>query len=442
MIIKQTTVAFADPQMSNEITQKLWNGFCLKSGEIEFAEGERFTFRIGEIDLPTLPCGKEYALCINEAGAAVVGRDYGGLMRGFMALLMKIEWDGQTPLLRPCNEESNYKLSKRMIHICIFPENDLYFIQKLIRLSALCQYTHIVLEFWGMLQFDCMKELAWPHAFTKTQAKALAEECHALGIEPIPMFNHLGHASACRISYGKHVVLDQNPRLQHLFTPDGWVWNIESEQTKALLKQVRSELYEVFGEGEYIHLGCDEAFYISRNKDLRSKLPAYLKELTEEVEKEGRRPMIWMDMLLEKGIDANSEASGEKDEVLQLRNATAPSTAFIDWQYDGLEAPIPSLLSLKGCGREILGAPWFKPANYEAHIETVCQNNLAGIMLTTWHTLNEETRSILGCAKKCGASTFPWSEFSGLREETASLMRRISFEGNSYADCGWTKTQI
>ncbi len=442
MIIKQTITAIGDPQMNNGIVQKLWSNFCLKSSNIEFMEGERFTFRIGEIDLPTLPCGKEYALCINEAGAAVVGKDYGGLMRGFMSLLMKIEWEGQTPLLHPCTEESNYKLSKRMVHICIFPETDLYFIKKLIRLSAICQYTHIVLEFWGMLRFDCLQELAWPQAFTKEQAKELVKECHALGIEPIPMFNHLGHASACRISYGKHVVLDQNPRLQYLFSPDGWVWNITSEEAKVLLKKVRTELYEVFGKGEYIHLGCDEAFYISRNKDLRSKLPAYLKELTEEVEKEGRRPMIWMDMLLEKGIDANSEASGEKDEVLQLRNATAPSTVFIDWQYDGLEAPIPSLLSLKGCGREILGAPWFKPANYEAHIETVCQNNLAGIMLTTWHTLNEETRSILGCAKKCGASTFPWSAYSGLREETASLMRRISFEGNSYADCGWTKTQI
>lgn len=442
MIIKQTTVAFADPQMNNEIIKKLWNGFCLKSSEIEFAKGERFTFRIGEIELPALPCDKDYALCIEENGAAIIGKDYSGLMRGFMSLLMKIEWEEQTPHLRPRAEESNYRISKRMIHICIFPENDLYFIKKLIRLSALCQYTHIVLEFWGMLQFDCLKELAWPQAFTKEQAKELAKECHALGIEPIPMFNHLGHASAGRISYGKHVVLDQNPRLQYLFTPDGWVWNIESEQVKALLKQVRTELYEVFGKGEYIHLGCDEAFYISRNKDLRQKLPTYLKELTEEVEKEGRRPMIWMDMLLEKGIDANSEATGEKEEVVQLRNATAPSTVFVDWEYDGLEAPIPSLLSLKGCGKEILGAPWFKPANYAAHIETVCQNDLGGIMLTTWHTLNEELRTILGCAKKCGASTFPWSEFSGLREETASLMRRISFEGNAYADCGWTKTQI
>ncbi len=442
MIINQRTLAIADPQMNNETVKNLWNGFCLQGSTLTFADGEPFTFRIGEIALPPLPADKEYVLCINESGAAIVGKDYGGLLRGFMSLLMKIEWEKQTPHLRSYTEESNYKVSKRMIHICIFPENDFYFIKKLIRLSALCQYTHIVLEFWGMLRFDGMKELAWPQAFTKEQAKECAAECRNLGIEPIPMFNHLGHASACRISYGKHVVLDQNPRLQYLFSPDGWVWNIESEEVRSLLKTVRMELYEVFGEGEYIHLGCDEAFYISRNKALRSKLPAYLKELTEEVEKEGRRPMIWMDMLLEKGIDANSEATGEKEEVVQLRNATAPSTVFVDWEYEGLEAPIPSLLSLKGCGKEILGAPWFKPANYEAHIQTVAQNDLAGIMLTTWHTLNEETRSILGCAKKCGASTFPWSEFSGLREETASLMRRISFEGNTYADCGWTKTQI
>ena len=324
MIISQRTLAIADPQMNNETVQKLWKGFCLQGGEIEFAEGAPFSFRMGETDLPNLPDGKDYALCIEEKGAAIIGKDYGGLMRGFMSLLMKIEWEEQTPHLRPRAEESNYRISKRMVHICIFPENDLYFIKKLIRLSALCQYTHIVLEFWGMLQFDCLKELAWPQAFTKEQAKELVKECHALGIEPIPMFNHLGHASAGRISYGKHVVLDQNPRLQYLFTPDGWAWNIESGQVKALLKKVRLELYELFGNGEYIHLGCDEAFYISRNKDLRQKLSAYLKELTEEVEKEGRRPMIWMDMLLEKGIDANSEATGEKEEVVQLRNATAP----------------------------------------------------------------------------------------------------------------------
>jgi hypothetical protein len=42
---------------------------------------------------------------------------------------------------------------------------------------------------------------------------------------------------------------------------------------------------------------------------------------------------------------------------------------------------------------------------------------------------------------KCGAKTFAWS-LGRTKEETASMLRRISFEGNTYADCGWSKEQI
>jgi hypothetical protein len=256
------------------------------------------------------------------------------------------------------------------------------------------------------------------------------------------MFNQLGHATASRVRYGKHVVLDQNPKLQHMFTPDGWAWNIESDAVKSLLKQVRQELYELFGEGEYMHIGCDEAYFISRNNALRKQLPAYLENLTKEVEREGRRPMLWMDMLLEKGIFTDCYTVGEKDEVEAIRNATAKSSVFVDWQYDCVETPIPSLLSLKNCGRDVMGAPWYKPQNYNAHVQTIEDNALFGIMLTTWHTLKEKMQSILGCAKNCGAKSFVWSEYSGLREETATLLRRVSFEGNRYTDCGWVKEQI
>jgi hypothetical protein len=170
-------------------------------------------------------------------------------MHGFMAMLMKIEYTDGALYIAYAEEESRYIIKNRMIHICVFPENDLYFIKKLIRLSALCQYTHIVIEFWGMLKYDCLDELSWSHAFTKDEARELITECRDLGIEPVPMFNQLGHATASRLCYGKHVVLDRNPSLQHLFTPDGWAWDIESEEVWLLLKKVRAELYEVFGEG-------------------------------------------------------------------------------------------------------------------------------------------------------------------------------------------------
>lgn len=441
-IIDAQATAVADIRMCNNTVKNLWNSFCLTKGKIDFKAGESLTFRLGDTTCPVLPQDKEYALCVTDKGVAIAGKDYGGLIRGFISLLMKIEHDNGTLKIKAVTEESDYKIKNRMIHICVFPENDLYYIKKLIRLIGLCQYTHIVIEFWGMLQYDCLKELAWPHAFTKAQAKTLIQECRELGMEPIPMFNQLGHASASRVCYGKHVVLDQNPCLQNLFTPDGWAWDICSQEVISLFKNIRQELYELFGDGEYIHLGCDEAYYISRTDSLRKQLPGFLATLTGEVEAEGRRPMIWMDMLLEEKKFENCYTVGKKDEVDQLRNATARSTIFVDWQYNYLgAAPVPSLASLAGCGRDVMGAPWYNEKNYEAHVNTIIQNDFFGIMHTTWHTLKEYMPSVLGCAKKCGARSFDWS-VGRPREETATLLRRVSFEGNTYADCGWSKTQI
>ena len=436
------TTATADPRMANESVRKLWRSFLLGQGELTFEPGPENTFRLGSTPLPQLPQGKEYALAVDETGAAIVGRDYGGLMRGFMALLMKIEYSRDSCTLRPVTEESSYRVLNRFIHICVFPENDLYFIQKLVRMAALCQYTHIVIEFWGMLQYECLKELAWPHAFTKDQVRALIREARELGIEPVPMFNQLGHATASRNCYGKHVVLEQNPRLQYLFTPDGWAWDIACPDVPALLKEVRKELYELFGDGEYMHIGCDEAYYISKDPTLRAKLPQYLAALTAQVEEEGRRPMLWMDMLLEAGKFKDCYSSGKADEVETIRNATAKSSVFVDWQYGCTEVPVPSLFSLKDCGRDCVGAPWDHPGNYSAHIETVVQHDLFGVMLTTWHTLKDRMVTIFDCARKMGAQSFVWQSCSGEREITATMLRRISFEGNTYESSGWSKQQI
>lgn len=355
---------------------------------------------------------------------------------------MKIEYQNRELFIKEVFEESDYKIKNRMVHICVFPENDLYFIKKLIRLSAVCQYTHIVIEFWGTLKYDCLKELSWPQAFTKEEAKELIKECRELGIKPIPMFNQLGHASASRECYGKHVVLDQNPTLQHLFTPDGWAWDITSDEVFDLLKKIRLELYEVFGEGEYIHIGCDEAFYISHSDELRQKLSSFLNKLTNEVVKEGRRPMLWVDMLLEKSKFKDCVGFAREGEVETLRNATNPLTVFVDWQYDTKAVPIPTLEHLKDSGHEVIGAPWYSEGNFVAHIKTVTEYSLNGIMLTTWHTLKQHMRSILACAKFCGAKSFTWAGFSAVNIETATLLRRLSFEGNTYSDSGFSKEQI
>lgn len=445
-IFNTDITAKADPAMNNATVKNLWNGFCLKSSEITIADGEKNTFSIGNVKPPILPEGKEWALRIDENGAAVTGRDYGGLMRGYCALLMKIDCDEEYFILNETYAESSYTMKNRMLHLCVFPENDMYFIKKIARLAGLCQYTHIVIEFWGMFKYDCMKELSWPHAFTKDQVRELIREIREIGMEPIPMLNQLGHAPMSRCIYGKHVVLDQNPRLQYLFTPDGWAWKIDSEKVDALLKQMRLELYEVFGDGEYIHIGCDEPDYYIFRKESRKKLPEYLNRLTCEVAKEGRRPMLWVDMFLEKGAYPNCHSACEPDEVDVMQKCIHQSSVMIDWQYTAKTVPIPSIMSLKESTYDVMGAPWFDPENYCAFADTIVENNFYGIMLTTWDTLKDRTPTILGLAKKLGASTFTWAlpifTCTKNHEETATMLRRLSFEGNSYADCGWIKEQI
>jgi len=439
--------AYADKRMHNDTVKNLWNSFSLTGSVLELEEGTPLSFTIGSAPVLTVDAGREYVLNITPDGASVTGRDFGGLMRGFFTLLMKMEAicleEGHEQFCLPVlTETDRYLITNRMIHICVFPEDDLYFIKKLIRLAGLCQYTHIVIEFWGMLQYQCLSELAWPNAFSKQEAAKLIQEVRNMGMEPVPMFNQLGHATASRLCYGKHVVLDQNPRLQELFTPDGWAWNIASPKVEALLKQVRAELYELFGEGSYMHIGCDEAYFYTRSDEKRAALPAFLHKLTSEVAKEGRRPMMWMDMLLERDKYENCTATCAPEEVEPLISSLHPNTVMVDWQYDVHTVPIPTSMTLKETGYDVVGAPWLDTPNYKAHIQTVSQNNLHGIMLTTWHTLRYQMPNVLGCAKNCGVITHPWSADSGLHEETATLLRRVSFEGNRYADCGWSKTQI
>ena len=130
LLLNNKSTVVADERMNNETVKKLWNGFTLTTGEISFEKGENFTFRLGNTQLPILSKEKEYVLKVDENGAAIVGKDYGGLMRGFVSLLMKIEYDDEYLKIKTVTEESDYKINNRMIHICVFPENNFYFIKK------------------------------------------------------------------------------------------------------------------------------------------------------------------------------------------------------------------------------------------------------------------------------------------------------------------------
>lgn len=442
-----------DSRLNNETIRSLWKGFCFQAGSLSLAEGSAFSFRTGTQELPRIPDGKEFALRVTEEGIALAARDYPALARGMMVLLMRVEpvdlTEGQERFrIESCALESRYTVQTRMLHLCVFPETTPDFLRKCLRLAGVMQYTHLVLEFWGMLKFDRLKELSWENAFSKEFAGQLGKEARDLGMDVVPMLNHLGHASACRVSGGKHVVLDQNPRLAPLFSPDGWSWNLRSPRVPDLLRELRRELYEVFPGAQYFHLGCDEVYSYETGDEAQALMARFLRDRIEEVLREGKRPIIWGDMLL------NSQACGvgkpyfcgcdTPEHARQLLEAIPRETVIADWHYDVLQPPVKTSIYLKQQGFQVLGAPWFQRENCRAYVDTVRDSGLMGIMVTTWHTLAQQMPHIVTDALLCGAYQSPWSgpEDSRVRTETAALLRKVSGPAATYAQAGWTDSQI
>ena len=339
-------------------------------------------------------------------------------------------------------------IQNRMVHYCIFPETELWDIQRFVRFCGALKYTHIVLEFWGMLKYDCLKELSWEHAFTKEQIRPIVREATDLGIEIIPMFNHWGHSSAGRVMHGKHVVLDQNPALQTYFSEDGWCWDIRKPKVKELLSQIRAELVELCGNGKYFHIGCDEAFNFDlTKKESMEMICDYINEISRELEQQGRETIIWGDMFLyyHKYYNPNNRytcnAPLPECEKFML-DRLSKKIIIADWQYEAKEAPVETALVFKKAGFNCVLCPWDKGmAEVESCITTAKEEKFMGILHTTWHTLSSGMGYVLLAAvqgfENCRVLSKP-----SVRTYPAALMRKVMPINGEYKKAGWAKLEI
>ena len=147
---------------------------------------------------------------------------------------------------------------------------------------------------------------------SKEQLRPLIRRAQLMGLEVIPLLNSLGHATASRDALGKNVFLERCPEMAAYLEPYGYDWCISNPAVKALLKKLRLEMYDLFGPSEYFHIGGDEAYFLAACDHCAAQpfLPlvsGYLNGLCEEIAQEGRRPMMWSDMLL----DPNDWKNGE-----------------------------------------------------------------------------------------------------------------------------------
>ena len=429
----------------------LWRRFVCTAGTLSIREDAAlpaYTARMGE---GACVRGDEdaYALRVTPKGVQVTGRDETSLLQGMYTLLQLLRplslEPGAEELAMDCVEIHDHPaLAERMLHVCVFPETTLELLEKTIRLAAFMKFTHLILEFWGTLRLECFPELGWAdRSFSKTQLRPLLSLANALGLEIIPMINHLGHATQSRGCTGRHTILDQNPRLALLFEPDGWTWCLSNPRVHTLLRAVRGELMELCGPGKYFHLGCDEAYsYAScplcRNQDKPALLADYLNGLAEELAAQGRRGIIWGDALLDEAAWGHPYiATSRPDQMTHLALERLDRRLVIaDWQYSLRTPEMATAEYFREKGFDVLACPWDAEGNAVALAAAAERLRLTGVMVTTWHHLAPMLRNMheLGGSAWNGDSYRP---NPGQWVHCAALLRKVMPETGCFEKAGF-----
>ena len=440
-------------KLINDTVKEMIYGFLYRSVKVDYIPHDKNEIIIGEPSY--INYEGESAYKVTEKGVYISGKDEKSLLTALFMVLQEIEpiclEEGKEELrLLICEKQLAPKIERRMIHFCLFPKIPLSSYRKLIRLAGVMGITHIILEFWGTLKYQSLKELAWKNlSFSKEEIASLLKEMRELLIEPIPMLNHFGHATQSRMCNGKHVVLDQNPRLATLFSPDGWWWRFDKKEVKKLLKDLRQELIDLFGEGEFFHLGMDESFSYPTDIDSSKALGAFLKELCEEVKAQGRIPMLWGDMFLHEPTLGIGKATGYEGncpsaETAELLINALPQDAIVcDWQYFVKESPWKSVKYFVEKGIKTAICPWQDYDGVKSGIKTAIEYSCHSFIQTTWHTvfMHGNISSLLKV----------YYELFGINKTVpkidsalynASLLRKIWFADGDYEKSGWVKVDV
>ena len=442
--------AIAHPCLNKNIIKDFWHNFTFQSSALNISESEQFIFSIGNVEPISLD-GCDYSINVEPNGICICAKNEHDLILGFMTLIDRFKAidvdEGLAIELECCQIKEKPMIQNRMVHFCIFPETELWELQRFIRFCGALKYTHIVLEFWGMLQYDCMRELSWSHAFAKEQIKPIIREANELGLEVIPMFNHWGHASAGRVMHGKHVVLDQNPTLQTYFSDDGWCWDISKPKVRKLLHQIREELCELCGKGNYFHIGCDEAYNFEFSKENMDYICDFLNEISEDMRLKDRRVIVWGDMFLYRHLHYNPQnkytcnAPTAKTEQYMLKRLSR-DLIIADWQYNAVQAPIETAATFTQAGFECLLCPWDHGLSQtRAVISTVNEQSLAGFLHTTWHTLTKGMPIVVLTAVE-GFYGQGVCQMREVRANAAALLRKVMPIEGDYTKAGWSKIQV
>ena len=278
--------------------------------------------------------------------------------------------------------------------------------------------THLVFEIDNSFAFESHPEISSGDITAENLKKASAR-LRKVGIEPIPLYNCVGHQGwKERNSLLKaYPEFDEAPHIpdenliakDHVKEGDRWLstytpaWCCNEPKIYEVVLPAIDELVEAM-DARTVHLGMDEIFLFGQCDRCRGMKPAELfrnslMRFYDHYKEKGVEVMIWGDRLLDAakliGEGGNHRARYTKDFEnvgTALCIDSLPKDIIIcDWHYD-LEEKYPSVKELLSHGYRVLPSCWYDPDAAEAFrrgaVETAeelgCADRLLGMMVTGW----------------------------------------------------------
>lgn len=314
--------------------------------------------------------------------------------------------------------------------------------------------THTVLEISNSFRFKTHPEISSGDITREDLAEA-ARRLREVGIEPIPLYNCIGHQGwKKRNSFLKaYPEFDEAPHIpdenliakEHIKVGDKWLatytpaWCCNEPRIYDVVLPAIDELIEAMG-AKTVHLGMDEIFLFGQCDRCRGMKPADLFKNSvlrfyNYYKEKGIGVMIWGDRLLDANKLIGEGGAYRARHTKDFENVGTACTIdelpkdmiITDWHYD-FEESYPSVGELFSHGYTVWPSCWHSPegasafwnASLDAAEKLGKKDRLPGMLITGWgmrtvDDLFESSIEQLDEREKNIRKTFP---------EVAELMKR------------------
>lgn len=244
----------------------------------------------------------------------------------------------------------------------------------------------LILEWEASFPFQNHAVLSNRYAYTLSEVESFIRDCTEWGLDVIPLQQCFGH-----VEY-----ILQHRRYAHLRESETDLCQICPSRIDDAIK-VFAEIFHDIAEAHpspYFHIGGDETYLLGHCPACRARAKTegkshlyveYFKKAAAEITKLGKRPLLWIDMLL-KHPEAAAEMPAE--------------CVFIDWNYGWPVDRFGDFERLRAQPFEFWGAPAMRSApdnhsshawishfeNFRDYIPLARSMNFQGMILTSWST--------------------------------------------------------